>query len=142
MRCINKVTLLGNIGLEPSLRHTANGTPVTDINVATHTFHKDKEGKWINKTEWHKIIAWGKLAEQCERLAKKGSLILAEGTIQYRKYVNKDGVEKDKAEIVASEIRFLNTKRSEETNYDDPFSQKTAGAEELSSGTAAEEACV
>lgn len=139
MRCINKVTLLGNIGLQPALRHTGNGTPVTDINVATHTFHKDKEGKWTNRTEWHKIIAWGKLAEHCERNAKKGALILAEGTIQYRKFVDKNGIEKNKAEIVANEIRFLNTKRSEETNYDDPFSQKAVGAEELSCGAAAEE---
>jgi len=138
MRSINKVALLGNIGKQPEVRHTGNGTPVMDINVATNTFRKNKEGTWTTKTEWHKIVAWGKLADFCGRYAQKGMLILAEGTIQYRKYTDRNGQERDRAEIVAGEIRFLNTKRSEESNYDGALSEKADGAEEHAGGTAEE----
>lgn len=105
MKTINKMTLLGNIGTK-RMRTTESGIPICDLKVATHTFYKNSEGQWKNKTEWHTVILWGKLAEEAEKKAKAGALILVEGTIQYRRV--DDGAERP--ELVANETRYLKTK--------------------------------
>ncbi len=103
---INKVTLIGNLGGDPEVRTLENGTHVGRFSLATNENYKDKEGNWQSQTEWHNIIVWRDLAERAKML-KKGSPVYVEGKISYRKYTDKDGVEKNLTDIVANTFRLL-----------------------------------
>lgn len=103
---INKVTLIGNLGGDPEIRTLENGTPVGRFSLATNENYKDKEGNWQTQTEWHNVVVWRELAERAKNL-KKGSTVYVEGKISYRKYTDKDGVEKTMTDIVANTFRML-----------------------------------
>jgi single-strand DNA-binding protein len=103
---INKVTLIGHLGGDPEIRTLENGTPVGRFSVATNENYKDKEGVWQSQTEWHNVVVWRDLAERAKSL-KKGSTVYVEGKISYRKYTDKDGVEKSSTDIVANSFRML-----------------------------------
>ncbi|MBN8677729.1 MAG: single-stranded DNA-binding protein [Chitinophagales bacterium] len=103
---INKVTLIGNLGGDPEIRTLENGTPVGRFSLATNESYKDKDGNWQTLTEWHNIVVWRELAERAKSL-KKGSTVYVEGKISYRKYTDKDGVEKSLTDIVANLFRLL-----------------------------------
>ncbi len=103
---INKVTLIGNLGGDPEIRTLENGTPVGRFSLATNENYKDKEGNWQSQTEWHNVVVWRDLAERAKSL-KKGSTVYVEGKINYRKYTDKDGVEKSLTDIVAASFRLL-----------------------------------
>ncbi len=103
---INKVTLIGNLGGDPEIRTLENGTPVGRFSLATNENYKDKAGEWQTQTEWHNVVVWRDLAERAKSL-KKGSTVYVEGKISYRKYTDKDGVEKTITDIVASTFRML-----------------------------------
>jgi single-strand DNA-binding protein len=103
---INKVTLIGHLGGDPEIRTLENGTPVGRFSVATNENYKDKEGVWQSQTEWHNVVVWRDLAERAKSL-KKGSTVYVEGKISYRKYTDKDGVEKSLTDIVANSFRML-----------------------------------
>ena len=104
---INKVTLVGNLGADPEVRRLENGTPVARFNVATNENYKDNDGNWQTQTEWHTVTAWRTYAEQAEKTLRKGSLVYIEGKISYRKYTDKNGIERVATEILPSVMRSL-----------------------------------
>jgi single-strand DNA-binding protein len=116
---INKVTLIGNLGADPEVRTLENGTAVGRFSLATNENYKDKDGNWQTQTEWHNIIVWRDLAERSKML-KKGSPVYVEGKISYRKYTDKDGVEKNLTDIVANTFRLLE-KREGSGSYESRF---------------------
>lgn len=105
-----KVVLVGNLGRDPETRYTQSGTSVCNFSVATSERFKDKSGEYKDKTSWHKIVAWGKLAEVCQKYLAKGSKVLIEGKIEYREW-EKDGAKRQSTEIVASEVKFLSQRK-------------------------------
>ncbi|MCU0609998.1 MAG: single-stranded DNA-binding protein [Chitinispirillaceae bacterium] len=107
MAGINKAILIGNLGKDPEMRSTAGGQQVTTFSLATTERYSDKSGQRQEKTEWHSVVAWGKLAELANQYLKKGRSCYVEGKIQTRSWDDKDGNKKYKTEIVASQIQFL-----------------------------------
>lgn len=105
-RGVNKVILVGNLGADPELRYTGTGTAVCNIRLATNESYKDESGAWVERTEWHSIVAWGRLGEICNEYLKKGSQAYFEGSLQTRSY-EKDGETKYSTEIKAREMMIL-----------------------------------
>jgi len=108
-RCemINKVILIGNLGADPELRFTQNGTPVASFNMATTERRKGQDGQIQEQTEWHRIIAWQRLAEICGEYLSKGSKVYMEGRLQTRKWKDQNGIDRYTTEIVAREMKML-----------------------------------
>jgi single-strand DNA-binding protein len=104
---INKVTLIGRVGGDPDVKRLENGTVVARFSLATSDSYKDKNGEFQETTEWHNVVAWRDLAERVEKYLKKGVLVYVEGKVTYRKYNDKEGVEKTVTDIVANAIRTL-----------------------------------
>lgn len=104
---INKVTLIGNLGGDPEVRHLENGTAVGRFSLATNENYKDKDGNWQKLTEWHNVVVWRDMAERAEKQLKKGMMVFVEGKISYRKYTDKDGHERTVTDIVANMFRML-----------------------------------
>ncbi len=109
---INKAILVGRLGADPEVRYTPDGAMVTNFRVATDEQWKDKSGEKVQKTEWHKIVTFGKLAEICGKYLVKGKLVFVEGRIQTRAWDDKDGVKRYTTEIVASNMQMLDSKGS------------------------------
>jgi single-strand DNA-binding protein len=107
---INKAILVGRLGADPEVRYTPEGAMVTNFRIATDEQWKDKNGEKVQKTEWHKIVAFGKLAEICGKYLVKGKLIYLEGRIQTRAWDDKEGVKRYTTEIVASNMQMLDSK--------------------------------
>ena len=107
---LNKVMLIGRLGKDPELKYTPSGAAVATFNIATDESYKDKEGKMVDHTDWHRIVTWRKLAEICGQYLKKGSLVYIEGKIKSRSYDDKDGVKKYVTEIVADTMNMLGGK--------------------------------
>jgi single-strand DNA-binding protein len=103
---MNKVILIGNLGQDPEQRYTAGGTAVCKFSLATARKFKDKTGAKQEKTEWHRIVAWGKLAEICGQYLTKGKQVVIEGRIEYGSY-EKDGVKHYTADIIAENMQML-----------------------------------
>ena len=121
-RGINKVILVGNLGSDPEVRYTPSGTAVANFNLATNEAFKDKEGVLQEKTEWHRIVVWDRLAEICEKYLKKGSQIYIEGSLQTRQYEDKEGVTKYTTEIKAREMQILGSREGggrDDIDYDE-----------------------
>ncbi|GBE28543.1 single-stranded DNA-binding protein [bacterium BMS3Bbin03] len=104
---INKVILIGNLGKDPDLRYTPNGTAVASFSLATNERWKDKEGNYQDRTEWHRIVAWSKLAETVGEYLKKGSQVFIEGKIRSRTWEDQNGVKRTTTEIVANNLVML-----------------------------------
>jgi len=104
---INKVILIGNLGADPEIRYTQSGTPVASFNIATTERWKDKEGQMQEQTEWHRIVAWTRLAEICGEYLNKGSRVYIEGKLQTRKWQDQNGNDRYTTEIVAREMKML-----------------------------------
>lgn len=104
---VNKVILVGRLGRDPETRFTGGGQAVANFSVATDESYKDKNGERQKRTEWHKIVVWGKQAEIAQQYLKKGSLIFIEGRIQSREWQDKEGQKRTSFEIVASNFRML-----------------------------------
>jgi len=105
---VNKVILIGNLGRDPEIRSTANGTQQATFSIATSESWDDKDsGEKREKTEWHKIVAWRRLAEICGQYLKKGSQVYIEGKLQTRKWSDQDNNERYTTEIVAQNIQIL-----------------------------------
>jgi single-strand DNA-binding protein len=107
MAGVNKVLLIGNLGKDPELRYTPGGQPVASFPIATTERWADKSGQRQERTEWHNIVVWGKLAELCNQYLKKGRSAYVEGRITTRSWDDRDGNKKYKTEIVATQIQFL-----------------------------------
>ena len=105
---VNKVTLLGRLGKDPVIKHFSDSNAIAEFSLATTENYKDKEGKWVEVTDWHNIKLPSKyMAESAEKYLKKGSLVYVEGKIKTRSYDDKDGNKKYITEIVAENIRRL-----------------------------------
>ena len=111
---VNKAILVGRVGNTPELKSLDGGNKVVNFSVATSEYFKDKSGAKQEKTEWHNVVAWGSLAEIIAKNVTKGTQLYIEGKIQNRSYDDKDGVKKYTSEVVASEIKFLGSKKSED----------------------------
>jgi single-strand DNA-binding protein len=106
-RSVNKVILIGNLGKDPELRYTSSGVAVASFSVATNESWKDPEGNTQERTQWHNVVAWRKLAEICGEYLKKGGKLYLEGRLQYRNYDDKNGVKRYVTEIVMDEMVML-----------------------------------
>lgn len=105
---INKVILIGNLGKDPEVRFTPGGQAVANFNIATSESWNDKTtGQKVEKTEWHRIVVWGKLAELCGEYLKKGRQCYVEGRLQTREWTDKEGQKKYTTEVVANTVQFL-----------------------------------
>jgi len=110
---INKAILVGNLGRDPEIRYTASGMAVANFTIATSERWKDKtSGEMQERTEWHRIVAWGKLGEICGEYLAKGRQVYIEGKIQTRQWDDKDGNKRYTTEIVANEMKMLGSKDS------------------------------
>jgi single-strand DNA-binding protein len=107
MASVNKVILLGNLGRDPETRYTTGGEAVTNLNIATSEQWKDKSGEKQEKTEWHRVVLFGRTAEIAGEYLKKGRSVYIEGRLQTRKYTDKDGVEKYSTEIVGDRMQLI-----------------------------------
>lgn len=104
---VNRVILIGNLGHDPSLRYTTSGAPVCSLSVATNERWKDKQGQPQERTEWHRIVIWGKQAEACAEHLDKGRSVYVEGRLQTRDWETREGEKRKTTEIVASNVQFL-----------------------------------
>jgi single-strand DNA-binding protein len=110
MASVNKVILIGNLGRDPETRYTTGGDAVTNLNIATSEQWKDKSGEKQERTEWHRVVLFGRQAEIAGEYLKKGRSVYIEGRLQTRKYTDKDGVEKYSTEIVADRMQLLGSR--------------------------------
>src|SRR5690606_9355491 len=106
-RGINKVILVGNLGNDPETKYTQSGMAVTRISLATTSVRKDREGNTQERTEWHRVVFFGKLGEIAGEYLRKGSQVYVEGSIRYDKYTGQDGQERYSTDIVADEMQML-----------------------------------
>jgi single-strand DNA-binding protein len=106
-RGINKVILVGNLGNDPETKFTQGGMAITRISLATTSVRKDKEGNQQERTEWHRVVLFGKLGEIAGEYLRKGSSVYVEGSLRYDKYTGQDGVEKYSTDIIADEMQML-----------------------------------
>lgn len=107
MPSLNKVTIIGNVGSEPEMRFTPNGKPVTSFSVATNWVYTTPEGERKQETEWFNVVAWNKLAEQCNQFLGKGRLVYAEGRLHTRTWEGQDGQQHSRSEVIANRVVFL-----------------------------------
>lgn len=110
MSGLNKTMLIGRLGADPELRHTQSGDAVCNFTMATSEKWKGKDGEMQEKTEWHRIVAWKKVAEICDKYLSKGKQVYIEGRLQTRKWEDKDGNKRYTTEIVANQVVFLGNK--------------------------------
>ncbi len=106
-RSVNKVILIGNLGQDPELRYTGSGTAVCNMRLATNESYKDSDGQLVEKTEWHSVVAWSRLAEICGEYLKKGSQVYFEGSLQTRSWEDRDGNTRYTTEVKAREMMML-----------------------------------
>ncbi|MDE2998802.1 MAG: single-stranded DNA-binding protein [Gemmatimonadota bacterium] len=107
---VNKVILIGNVGADPELRYTAGGTAVTNFNIATNESWTDSSGERQERTEWHRIVVWGRLAEICNQYLRKGSKVFIEGRLQTRSWETQDGQKRYTTEVVARDMQMLDSR--------------------------------
>lgn len=107
MRGVNKVTIIGNVGNDPEMKYTASGTAVAKFSVATNESWTSKDGQKQERTEWHRIVAWARLAEICGQYLTKGNVVYLEGNLRTNKWEDKDGNTRYTTEIHAREMEFL-----------------------------------
>lgn len=132
-RGINMVIVMGNVGVEPEVRYTPSGSAVTNLSIATSESWKDKQsGEMQERTEWHRIVFYNKLAEIVGQYVKKGSKIYIKGSIRTRKWQDQSGQDKYTTEIIAEDMQMLDKKG--EVDFDgDSFNQRAPAPAEASS---------
>jgi single-strand DNA-binding protein len=106
----NKVQLIGNLGNAPEIKNTDNGKKVARFSMATNESYKKENGERVTETQWHNLVAWGKVAELAEQFLNKGSEIAIEGKLTHRDYTDKDGIKRYITEVVVNEILLLDKK--------------------------------
>ena len=123
MGSVNKAIIIGNAGKDPETKYTDAGVAVCTLTLATKHSWKEKEGQRQEKTEWHRVVFWGKLAEIVDRYVRKGSQVYVEGRIETRKWTDKNGNDKYTTEIVADQMQMLSNRPKQETDNDEevPF---------------------
>jgi single-strand DNA-binding protein len=129
MAGVNKVILVGNLGADPEMRYTANGTAVAKFRIATTERFTDRDGNRQERTEWHRVVAWRKLAEVCGQYLAKGKQVYIEGKIRNDTW-EKDGVKQYSYQIVADTIQMLGSPGSRLQEPEPPFGPPEGGAPE------------
>jgi single-strand DNA-binding protein len=133
-RGVNKVILVGNLGKDPETRYSADGAAITNITIATSESWRDKQtGEQQERTEWHRVVFFGKLAEIAGQYLKKGSQVYVEGAIRTRKWQNQEGKDQYTTEIVVNDMQMLGSKGGGQQEYTQP----TGGASRNESAPAA-----
>ncbi|MBO6525152.1 MAG: single-stranded DNA-binding protein [Balneolaceae bacterium] len=112
MSSLNKVMLIGRLGQDPEVRYTQSNTAVATLSVATSERYKDGNGEYQEKTEWHRVVAWGRLAEICQQYLHKGSLVYIEGPLQTRQWEDNQGQKRYTTEVKALQMTMLDSKGS------------------------------
>jgi single-strand DNA-binding protein len=107
MSGVNKVILVGNLGSDPPVRYTQGGTAVANFNIATTERFNNKAGEREERTEWHRVVAWGRLAEICQQYLKKGKQVYIEGRLQTRSWEDQQGQKRYTTEVVARDMQML-----------------------------------
>lgn len=126
-RGVNKVILIGNLGKDPEVRYSPNGGAVANITLATSESWKDKNtGEQVDKTEWHRVVFFRRLAEIAGEYLKKGSKVYIEGKLQTRKWQDKDGNDRYTTEIVANEMQMLDSRSGGSTSYNQQAAAPTS----------------
>lgn len=110
MASVNKVILIGNLGKDPEIRYMPSGDPIANVNIATTEVFKDRDGAKQERTEWHRVVFFGKLAEIVGQYLKKGRSVYVEGRIQTRKWQDQSGQDRYSTEIVANEMKMLGSR--------------------------------
>lgn len=118
MGSVNKVILIGNLGADPEIKYTPSSQAVCNFSIATTEAWKDKDGAKQEKTEWHRIVVWRELAENCSKYLSKGRSVYVEGKLQTRSY-EKDGIKRYTTEVVAHSVVFLGVGKGEREQGDD-----------------------
>ncbi len=129
-RGVNKVILVGNLGNEPELRHTPNGSPVANFSIATTDSWTNKDGQQETRTEWHRIVAWNRLAEICDEYLKKGRQVYIEGRLQTRSWEDQNGQTRRVTEIIATQMLMLGSREGSEGS--DPGDKSDAEVADVS----------
>ena len=132
---VNKVILIGNLGGDPELRYTSNNMPVVNFTVATNESWVNKEGMREERTEWHRVIAWGRLAEICNEKLHKGSQVYIEGRIQTRSWEDQSGQKRFVTEIVTNEMVILGGRASEGQPSGSAGPERSRGSSQSTAGT-------
>ena len=134
---VNKVILIGNIGADPELRYTPKGTAVTNFNVATNENWTDSSGERQERTEWHRIVVWGRLAEICNQYLRKGSKVYIEGRLQTRSWEGQDGQKRYTTEVVARDMQMLDSRDDLDSGggYDQGQRAPAEGASDVRQGS-------
>jgi single-strand DNA-binding protein len=107
---LNKIMLIGNLGRDPELNVTSDGTPVTKFSLAVNRTYKSSTGEKREETEWFNIVAWRQLAEICERYLHKGSKVYIEGRLTQRKYTDREGIQRTSVDVIANDMQMLDPK--------------------------------
>jgi len=110
MSSLNKAMIIGRLGQDPEVRYTQSNTAVATLNIATNERFKDRNGEFQERTEWHRVVAWGRTAEICQEYLKKGSQVYIEGPIQTREWEDKDGQKRYTTEIKALTLTMLDSR--------------------------------
>lgn len=126
---VNKVILIGNLGRDPEIRYTQGGQPVANFTLATNERWTGKDGERQERTEWHKIVVWGKQAELCAEYLSKGRKVYLEGRLQTRDWEDKDGNKRWTTEIVANTVQFLGSRGDQGGDSDASFGGPPRGAD-------------
>jgi single-strand DNA-binding protein len=106
----NRVQLIGNLGQDPEIKNLDNGNKMARMSIATNERYKNAQGEYVTETQWHNVIAWGKVAEIAEKLLSKGSEVVVEGKLVHRNYADKDGVKKYITEVELYNILLMDKK--------------------------------
>ena len=126
---LNKVMVIGNVGSDPEMRFTPSGSPVTSFRVATNRVYTTADGERRQETEWFTVVAWNRLAEQCNQFLNKGRLIYAEGRLHTRNWEGQDGQKRSQIEIIANRVVFLDRQVSAPLPEEKIPEEKVEGAD-------------
>ena len=127
MASLNKVMLIGRLGIDPELRYTQSGQPVANFRMATDESYRGQDGNMVERTEWHRVSVWGRQAETVSNYLHKGSMVYVEGSLQTRKWQAQDGSDRYTTEIKAMRVQFLDPKGASQGGYDGPRQQQGGG---------------
>jgi single-strand DNA-binding protein len=107
MASLNRVMLIGNVGTDPEMRFTPNGSPVTSFRIATNRVFTTSDGERKQETEWFTVVSWRKLAESCNQFLTKGQRVYVEGSLRTRTWEGQDGQKRSRVEVIANRVLFL-----------------------------------
>ena len=134
MSGVNKAIILGRLGADPEVRSTQSGTSVCTMSIATSEKFKDRDGELQEKTQWHRVIAWGQLADVCGQYLRKGREVYVEGVIEYRKWTDKENIERYTTEIKALSVQFIGGQNQGEQSGQSQQSNQGGGQRQQKAG--------